>query len=135
MKILFICKYNRFRSKCAEALFIKYNKNKNHEVKSAGILIDAVRPFMAQGVVDELKERGAEVVDRKSQEVNETLIKWADRIIIVADNVDIDGFLKGKVEVWPVRDASEHELNEIKSSIFDIEERVFTLAERIKSGT
>ena len=132
MKILFVCKYNRFRSKCAEALFIKYNKNRNHKVKSAGILIDIMHPFVAQIVVDELKERGAEVMDEKSQEVNETLIKWADRIIIAADNVNKSIFPKEKVEVWPVKDASEHELDNIKSSISDIEERIVAFVRKNK---
>ena len=36
--ILFVCKYNRFRSRVAEAYFKKINKNKNISVKSAGII-------------------------------------------------------------------------------------------------
>ena len=36
--ILFVCKYNRFRSKIAEAYFNKINKNKLVSVKSAGII-------------------------------------------------------------------------------------------------
>jgi protein-tyrosine-phosphatase len=34
MNILFACKHNRLRSKVAEALFRKYNKNKKIKVKS-----------------------------------------------------------------------------------------------------
>ena len=37
MNILFVCRYNRFRSRTAEAYFKKINKNKKIKVKSAGI--------------------------------------------------------------------------------------------------
>ena len=36
MKILFICKYNRFRSRVAAAYFKKINKNSKIKVESAG---------------------------------------------------------------------------------------------------
>jgi len=38
MNILFVCKWNRFRSKLAEAYFKKVNKNKKIKVKSAGLI-------------------------------------------------------------------------------------------------
>ena len=37
MNIIFVCKWNRFRSKIAEAFFKKYNKNKDITCFSRGI--------------------------------------------------------------------------------------------------
>ena len=38
VNILFVCRYNRFRSRIAEAYFNKINKNKNVKAKSAGLI-------------------------------------------------------------------------------------------------
>ncbi len=37
MNILFVCKWNRFRSKVAEALFNQLNKNSKNNAKSGGL--------------------------------------------------------------------------------------------------
>ena len=37
-KILFVCKHNVFRSRTAEVLFNKYNKNKKYSANSAGLI-------------------------------------------------------------------------------------------------
>lgn len=131
MKILFICKANRFRSKSAEALFNKYNKNKDIEAKSAGVQLDILNPFVAQNVINDLKERGAKVTSEKPQAINDSLIKWADKIIITADNVNPEIFPKEKREVWPVKDASEHDPAGIKESIDDIDNRMKEFVKKI----
>ena len=135
MKILFICKYNRFRSKCSEALFNKYNKDSTNEVKSAGIMLDFMNQFVAGNVISELKKRGAKVANEKSQMVDEHLIKWADKIIISADNVSIGLFPKEKTEQWMVRDASEHDIIGTRESVDNIENRIKDFVKRIKSKT
>ena len=131
-KILFVCKANRFRSKSAEALFNKYNEDKNNEVKSAGVQLDVLNPFVAQNVINELKLRGANVISEKPQEINESLIKWADKIIITADNVSPDIFPKEKKEVWLIKDASENDRAGIKRGIDDIENRIKEFLKRLR---
>ena len=131
MKILFICKYNRFRSKVAEALFNKYNKNKVHEAKSAGVIVDIIRPFVSQIIVVELSKMRAEVAEEKSQQVNDSLIEWADKIIIVADNVPVELFPREKSEVWPVKDASELDVESTRRSMKDIDKRMKEFVKKI----
>jgi len=46
MKILFVCKHNRFRSKVAEAFFNKLKKNKKIKAESAGLVLDKLRPYI-----------------------------------------------------------------------------------------
>ena len=38
MKILFVCKYNKFRSRLAESAFNSFNKDKNNIARSAGLI-------------------------------------------------------------------------------------------------
>ncbi len=96
MNILFVCRHNRFRSKVAEALFKKHNKC---NVKSAGIRLDLDRPYVAPIVKEVLLEYGVNRLDDTPKLIDSLLIRWANKIIIVADNVDSSIFPKEKVEV------------------------------------
>ena len=58
MKILFVCRHNRFRSKVAEAIFNKLNKNKEIQIESAGLILDESRPYVEPVVVSLMKEKG-----------------------------------------------------------------------------
>ena len=131
MNILFICKFNRFRSKIAEALFKHYVKRKDIEVKSAGLMIDIMRPFVAQSVMEIMNHRNLLIPDPKSQQIDDYIIKWADKIIIVADNCPLQGLPAHKVEIWPIGDASEHDHASILMRINEIEKYVQTFANRL----
>ena len=133
MNLLFLCKYNRFRSKVAEAIFLKLNKDKGIEVKSAGVLIDLMRQYVAQSVIKELKRRGYAIRDEQSRRVDDYLLLWADKIIIVANNVHIDLFkkYKNKIDIWKIEDADEKEEGAIKRIIGEIEKRVKGLIKTI----
>ena len=103
MRILFVCKHNRFRSKVAEAFFNKYNKNSENEVKSAGIALDFMRPYVAEDVFKILEDMGVKIGDTQSKEIDKDLINWADKVVIVADNIDEGMFGDKKVEIWNVK--------------------------------
>jgi protein-tyrosine-phosphatase len=132
MNILFICKYNRFRSKVAEAVFSKLNKNKEIKFKSAGIRPDVLRPYVAQSVINLLAEKGYRVVDEASHQVSEQLVAWADKIVIAADNVHPDLFPREKREVWEIEDADESETDRIRKTIVQIEKKVKDLIKSLK---
>jgi len=92
--ILFICRNNQLRSKMAEDFFKKSNKNPKHNARSAGILAGNI--------------------------INRDLIRWADRIIIVADNVSssmIEEKYGKKVEVWGVSSNSISLYREIEEKV------------------
>ena len=61
MRILFVCKHNKFRSKVAETIFNKLNKNQGTEAESAGFTLDELRPHVEKNVVKIMKEKGYEV--------------------------------------------------------------------------
>jgi len=103
--ILFICKYNVFRSKVAEAYFKKINKNKNIKVKSAGIISGCIR---GKNTTASVKEFGLSLKGN-SKGLNINLLKWADIIIIVADDVPREIFKYNnayprRVILWKLKD-------------------------------
>ena len=101
------------------------------EIKSAGLMIDFMRPFMAKEVVEVLNQRDILVPNQKSELINNQLIKWADKIIIVAGNCPIDKMPMEKIEIWDVRDAFENDRASILMTINEIEEYAQTFAERL----
>jgi protein-tyrosine-phosphatase len=128
MNILFICKHNRFRSKVAEALFKKYAPKYN--VKSAGIELDVGFPYVASAVKKVLKEYGVKRVEDKPQLINPKIIKWADKIIVIADDVALDKFPEDKTEVWPIQDCHQDDEEGIRVRVKDIYDRVRKITSR-----
>lgn len=127
IRILFVCRYNRFRSKVAEAYFKKINKNKSIEVKSAGLIEGSPRKE-----IEELKQFEINVKG-KPHGLTSKLMAWQNITVVVADNVPPAVFNKNKkygkkVIVWKIEDAekSEHgtKLNAIKKIMHHVESLV-----------
>jgi len=131
MNFLFICKHNRFRSKTAEAIFNKLNKNSENLAKSAGIQMDFSRPYIAENVKKALKDREIESIDEKAREISIADIKWADKIIVAADNVPKEIFPREKTEFWNIPDADEKDAEKIEKITEEIERKVRFLTDRI----
>jgi len=103
MKVLFVCKHNRFRSKVAEAYFKKINKNKNIEASSAGIYkgIPVDKKVITIG-----KKLGININSKTKYLDEKKFIMGIDLVIIVANNVPASLFgAKGeKVIQWRIPD-------------------------------
>ncbi|MEK6848317.1 MAG: hypothetical protein AABX65_01665 [Nanoarchaeota archaeon] len=141
MRILFICRHNRFRSKVAEAIFNKIDSGKN-EARSRGLFIDI---NSANSLREIMMEKGFPIVDVKSREVSVEDVEWADKIAIVANiensvnrntffsefpickilktstqidriihNVNPEMFPSEKTETWEISDTDEGDLIGIK---------------------
>lgn len=104
MNILFVCKYNRFRSRVAERYFNQINKNKNLKAFSRGVVKgDYPLDRMEVGVA---KEYGIDISGRP-RGLEMGFLKKMDLIVIVADNVPKEVFyttFKGRVILWRIRD-------------------------------
>ncbi len=104
MNILFVCKYNRFRSRVAEAYFNQININNNIKAFSRGV-IKGDYPLNRTEVAI-AKKCGLDISGKpKSLEIE--LLKKTDLVVIVADNVPKELFyttFKGRVLVWRIRD-------------------------------
>ena len=139
MNILFVCKYNRFRSRVAEAYFNKINKNKNIKAASAG-LIRGWFP-LDKDEVKVAKEFGLNIIG-EPRSLSTALLKQQDKLIIVADNVpaslfdevmiadntDIRFNKTGKIINWRIQDEKagrkENIRKIIKSIIFKVNKLV-----------
>lgn len=131
--LLFICKYNRFRSKIAESLFNIINKKEQNKAKSAGI-IKGSYPLDTQQV--KVAKKRNILLTGHPQGLSTELLKWQDIAIIVADDVPAS-ILKDnkkygkKVIKWSIRDAKTNNAKEIEKIISKIEKKVIYLTEAI----
>lgn len=131
--ILFICKFNRFRSQVAEAYFNQINKNKQIKAKSAG-LIRGTSPLDSNQVAV-AKKLGVNMKGKPKGLTSEFLI-WADILIIVANDVPPTLFKHShyhkKLLVWKIKDAYHDDEPEIERAVSEIKKKVDELVKKLK---
>jgi len=126
MNILFICKYNRFRSKIAEAYFNKVNKNSKLKAKSAGLVpgIPISKNLIKTFKKYNLKLKG------KSKGINHKLLMWSDKIIIIDDRIPTALFNEEKINDgkkiirWKISDTPEYNEKGKQKIIETIQKRI-----------
>lgn len=127
VNILFVCKWNRFRSKIAEAIFNKLNNNLNNKAKSGGIIPGL---SISKEIFEACKKAGFPI-SKKTQGISYNLLMWSDIIIIVANDVPKEIFKEierndnKKVVVWQIEDTTNDDVREeiitaIKNKIEDL---------------
>lgn len=125
MRILFVCKYNRFRSKVAEAYFNKINRNKKIKAESAGI-IEVNKPLSKSEFERNsyIKEKFGLVFNTKSRGINVKLLEKSDKLIVVANDIPKLVFNnpndRRKLEQWNIKDepaANKANINKIVKAI------------------
>jgi len=126
MNILFVCKWNRFRSKAAEAIFNKLNKNKQYDSKSAGL-------FPGVPVTEDIIKAGKRLgikISRKQKGITHKLLMWSNIIIVIDDNIPISLFKEviendnKKVFQWKFKDVIGRNINERERIILKIKEKI-----------
>ena len=134
MNILFVCKYNRFRSQVAESYFKKINKNKKVFVNSAGMIKGDYPLDKLQVSIG--KRLGVDI-GKKPEGMSINLLKEHDIIVIVADNVSKSMFkYKGryinKIIEWKIPDEENGIIRNIERIIKKIKENVEGLVRKLK---
>lgn len=134
MNILFACKYNRFRSKLAEAFFNKYNTNKKHKAKSVGLVKG--RP-VGQNTKRIAKEHKLKIVGQP-RTLDYKDIPWVDMVVIVAKDVPssvfrFDGYKKfPKIIRWEIPDGWEIGEDKVDKISSMIEKKVKAFVKNLK---
>ena len=129
MRILFICKYNRFRSKVAEYYFNKINKNKKIIVQSAGI-IEVDEPLLGfeRRRNQYILEKFGFNINDKSCGIKVSLLEKQDKIIVVANDIPLSifnsRFWKDKVEIWKIKDEERDNVKNINKIVNQIIVRI-----------
>ena len=136
MKILFICKYNAFRSRICEEYFNKINKNKDIKVISRGIIKGAV-PKKAHVEISK-KILGININKRKPKELTIEDLISSDLIIVSADDIpkiifNYKGLKNKKIIFWKIKDEQEENQKNIKQIILLIKRKVDELNKKLQN--
>ncbi|MDP3987422.1 MAG: hypothetical protein Q8P81_04325 [Nanoarchaeota archaeon] len=134
-KILFVCKYNRFRSQIAGQFFKKYNQNKNFSASSAGIFRGRYPLNKIQ--VDEGRKFGIKI-GKRPEGISSDLLARVDLVILVADDIPKKIFTHDKkylqeVRIWKIRDEFHSDPNKIEHIIGNIEKKIKKLIRELES--
>jgi protein-tyrosine-phosphatase len=134
LNILFVCRYNRFRSRIAEAYFKKINKNKNIKVKSAGLFKGSP---LSPETIKNAKRFGLNIVGRVNG-LSSAVIKNQNIIVVVADDVPSQVFDKSrkmgkKVLLWNIKDANYKNQKSVEKVIKKIIKKVNDLNNKLKN--
>ena len=142
MKIIFICKYNRFRSRTAETYFNKVNKNPNIQAESAGI----IRGWfpLDKTEVEVAREFGLDI-DGQPRALSTELLRKQNKLIITANNVPESIFEKIMIAdntsasfknenllVWKIQDEEKENKESIRKIIKSIMAKVDELIIQLK---
>jgi len=132
MNVLFVCKWNRFRSKAAEAIFKKLNKNPSFKVKSGGL-------FPGVPVTEDIIEAGRNigvVISKDQQGLHHKILMWSDYIILVADDVpksifkEVEKNDSKKVLHWKLKDIEGTNVKKRERIMLQIEEKIKAFLEK-----
>jgi protein-tyrosine-phosphatase len=133
MNILFICKYNRFRSKIAESYFNQINRNVSFNVASAGIIFDQSPPSKFE--IDNAKKENIAISQKKFKKADQKTIDWADLVVIVADDISKEDIFNKKQIYWNISDDHKSSQKKIKEIILKIKKEVELLNFELNDST
>lgn len=137
INILFVCKYNRFRSRVAEAYFKKINRNKKISASSAG-LIQGFFPLDKDQVRIAKNDFGINI-NGKPRAMSMNLLKKQDMIIVIADDVPRNIFnykwYKDRIFSWKIRDNNDNSTDkEIRKTIMQIIKKIDDLNNKLEKA-
>ena len=129
MEILFVCKYNAFRSRVAEEYFKKINKNRKIKLIGSRGLIMGGDSDADQRAISK-KFLGINIAKRKPLPLKLQELLEADKIVVVANDVPRIIFnyapvpLQKKVVIWKIKDEQKRNKRNIKRIVFAIKRKV-----------
>ncbi len=135
VRILFICKYNAFRSKVAENYFRKINKNKSVRVASAGFIDGGGADQTQRAVAKRLL--GVDI-SGKMRHLSLKLIREQDLVVVVAKDVPrvmfnhSEGYGKTKFIYWGVKDEQLQNRRNVEKIVRKIKKRVEKLVKKLE---
>jgi len=128
MKILFICKYNAFRSRIAEEYFNKINKNRKIKVFGRGIIMGGNSDNKQRQISKQLL--GINIAKRKPIPLTLQNLIESDLIVVVANDIPMIIFnyqlksIKDKVIIWKIKDEQKMNTKNIKRIILEIKRKI-----------
>ena len=133
VNILFVCRFNRTRSRIAEVYFNKINKNRNFKAKSAGLFQGS--PVGKEDI--KLAKKFGINIRGKVKAMSSKIMFWQTRTIIVADDVPPQIFDRNKkygmkLSIWKIKDTKYQK--EKDNLVKEIIKRVDNLVIKLEKG-
>jgi len=135
MKLLFICKYNAFRSRVCEEYFNKINKNNKIKVLSRGLIMGGAPE---KGHIQMSRELlGVDITKRKPLCLTLQDLTTSDLIIVSANDIPRLIFnhkdLKNKKKIifWGIKDEQNENKKNIKQIVLLIKRKVEKLNKQL----
>ena len=136
MKILFICKYNAFRSRISEEYFKKVNKNPKVEAISRGFIMDTDSDSEQKRLSKQLL--GIDISKRKPLPITLNDLIKSDLIIVAADDIPKIMFnyplvnIQKKIIFWKIKDEQRQNKENIKRIILQIKKKIDKLNQQLE---
>jgi protein-tyrosine-phosphatase len=136
MKLLFICKYNAFRSRIAEEYFNKINKNKKIKVISRGFIMDGKADNEQIKLAKNLL--GVNIAKRNPLPLNLKDLEDSDLVVVVANDIPKEmfnyksGSLMKKIVFWNIKDEQYKNKRNIKRIALTIKREVDKLNKKLE---
>ncbi|VVB83822.1 Low molecular weight phosphotyrosine protein phosphatase [uncultured archaeon] len=138
MKILFICKYNAFRSRVAEEYFNKINKNRKIKAISRGFIYGGNADIEQQEIAG--KMLGINILKRKPLQLTIKDLKESDLIIVTANDIPKimfnykSGMFFKKIVFWKIKDEQFRNKRNIKKIVLSIKKKVDKLNRKLEEN-
>jgi protein-tyrosine-phosphatase len=136
MKLLFVCKYNAFRSRVAEEYFNKVKTNKKTKAISRGIIMgedsDSVQREISKSLL------GINIDKRKPLPLTIQDMKDADLVFVVADDIPRIVFnyplplIQRGLKIWKIKDEQAMNEKNIRNIVLKIKRKVDDLFKKLE---
>lgn len=136
MKLLFVCKYNAFRSRVAEEYFNRVNRNGSIKAASRGIIMGGNSDHVEKRISRYLL--GINIAKREPLPLTIQDMRDADMIVVTADDIPKIVFnyllrsIQKKLIIWKIKDEQAMNEKNIRDIILKIKRKVDALIKKLE---
>ncbi|MDO8659546.1 MAG: low molecular weight phosphatase family protein [Candidatus Parcubacteria bacterium] len=112
MKVIFICRRNRFRSQIAEGIFNHLIKDDSSAISAGvdtlpeehGVLFGEYKNEKVKNTIEAMKNHGIDISKKYAKRITPEMLENVDKIILLTDNGEeiIDLLLEYPYEHWKI---------------------------------
>ncbi len=136
MKLLFVCKYNAFRSRVAEEYFNKVKTNKKTKAISRGIIMgqdsDSTQRGISKSIIGvDISKRNPLPLTYQDMINNNLIIVVADDVPRIVFNYPLPSIQK-KIVMWKIKDEQGLNKEKVRRIVLKIKRKVDDLLKKLE---